>query len=208
MNHRTEFLDDSETIRPAVELFSNLNRTEGRYSNVAIASDLNVSEAAIRKWFEHCRQVCPVAWLKVGGKHTDLSAALLADYQQRVSQGELAPEAWVVEMRSQFPQSTQEPSTSQALTLHSNAQTAEALDLYLQELGADVLAATRQVDTFDDQLAADEVALIQAEIEAAKQKGAKKAVLLHAAQKQAENETRQALLQRDIQRRRGGAGEG
>lgn len=204
MNHRTEFLDDSDTIRPTVELFSNLNRTEGRYSNVAIASDLNVSEAAIRKWLSHCSQVCPAAWLKVGGKHTDLSAALLADYQQRVSQGELAPEAWIVEMRSQFPEPQKESPTTQALTLHSNTQTAEALDLYLQELGADVLAATHQVDQFDDQLAADEVALLQAEIEAAKQKGARKAVLLHAAQKQAENEARQALLQRDIERRRGG----
>ena len=136
MNHRTEFLDDASTIRPKVELFSNLNRTEGRYSNVAIASDLNVSEAAIRKWFEWCRQVCPEPWLKGKGKHTDLSAALLADYQQRVSQGELAPEVWVVEMQSQFPQQSREPEpTSQALTLHSNTQTASALDAYLAELG-------------------------------------------------------------------------
>ena len=74
--------------------------------------------------------------------------------------------------------------------------------------GEEVLLATQQVDDFDDQLADDEVALLQAEIAAAKQKGAKKAVLLHAAEKQGQNETRQALLQRDIERRRGGTGEG
>ncbi|MEM1280900.1 MAG: hypothetical protein AAGG53_12985, partial [Cyanobacteria bacterium P01_H01_bin.152] len=74
---------------------SQCDKTIGRYTAVQIAEDLGVGESTIRNWFVKVSQVCPQSWLKVGGKHTDLSTALLSDYSKRVSAGSMAVEAWI-----------------------------------------------------------------------------------------------------------------
>lgn len=206
--HRTDIEAPSHDSRTEVASLSNLDRTVGRYANTHLAADLGVSEAAIRNWHLKCCEVCPVEWLKVRGKHTDLSAALLADYHARVSQGNLAIEAWVVEMRSQF-ESVQTTTVDvlpadTTLALKSNDATATVFDQYLEELGSEIVEATQKVDQLVADLEADELAMLQSEMEAARQKGAKKATLLYAAEKQGQNDTLQALRQREIERRRQG----
>lgn len=181
-------------------------RDKGLYSNTDLATELSVSEAAIRKWHSRCTEVAPVQWLKVGGKHTELSRHLIADYWERVSHGDMSPHAWVVEMQAHFEQRPQVEviPADVSTALATNNTTAHMMESYIQQLGADVAIALEQVDAMDDAMAADDMALFQAEVEAARQRGAQKAVIIHAAERQAQNEAAQQLRQRDIQRRTGG----
>jgi len=204
---RTKNAAESHETRTEFARFAQLDRTVGRFSNLEMASDLGVSESAVRKWHLKISEVCS-GWLKVNGRHTQLSAALLLDYRDRVSQGDMAPDAWVVEMRSQFSEvrtSVEVLPSETAIALRSNDQTASALDRHIASLGAEIAQATAQVDALMDDLAADELALLHAEIEAAQKKGQQKATLLYAAEKQAQNETTQVLRQREIERRQQGA---
>lgn len=195
---------NGEPIEGAPPLYER-DRTTGRYTNIQIAEDLGASESSVRYWFAKVREVCPMEWLKVDGKHTDLSAGLLADYAARVARGPMAAAPWVLEMQEQFetPPKTDVLPADTALALRSNEVTATALTEYLGELGSEVLEATQKVDAYMDDLEASDMELLQTELEAVRKRGAKRAVLKYAAEKQAENETAQALRQREIERRRG-----
>jgi hypothetical protein len=207
MTNRTNIERESNTNRTD---FVHLERTRGINSNVQLAEFLGVSEGTIRKWHAHCCNAVPAEWLKVAGKHTALSAALLQDYSDRVYHGDLATDAWIVEVRGQFPTAPPVESTTTVVdtttALVTNDRTSDLYDAYLAKLDGEVQAGLAQLDQLDAALDADEMALFQQEMEAARQKGAKKAVMLHAIERQAQNETAQSLLQREIQRKTGGQG--
>lgn len=204
---RAEIVDESHDNRTGIAHLSHANRTIGHYTGVQVAQDCDVKESTIRKWLTIVGQAVPYDWLKVGGKYTDLGTQLMQDYADRVSRGAMHSETWISEIRNWFeaqPRRVDVVPADSALALVSNDATATALDGYLAQLGDECAQLATRVDLLMDDLAADEVALLHAEIEAARQKGTQKATMLYAAEKQAQNEATQLLRQREIERKRQG----
>ena len=204
---RTQLEPDSNDTRTVIEHLSNANRTTGRYTGGQVAANCGCSEGAIRKWLVKLTQAVPYDWCKVSGRYTELAHVLMSDYAIRVSQGELPSEAWILEIRNWFeaqPRQVEVLPADSAIALATNDQTATALDGYLSQLGSEIVEATHRVDALCDDLEADDLAMFQAEVEAARHRGQKKAVILYGAEKQAQNEAVQALRQREIERKQQG----
>lgn len=185
---------------------ADLDRENGVYTMVQVASSLGVNESTVRGWFAKVSQVCPSNWLKVSGRHTQLSAALLADYGDRVSSQGMASEAWIVEVKAQLL--TLEQGTANAvaanceLATQPNQITGGAMASYLDFLDTETQGAMANVESMMDALDAAELEDFKAEIQARQKRGAQKAAILYAAEKQAQNQAQQALRQKEIERRR------
>jgi len=86
------------TIRTTVELAYEQDRTQGRYSAVAISKLADVSDTAVRKAFKAIKQVVSEGFLVVSGKYTEMCKTLMLSYFQRPA--DMNGAQWINELQS------------------------------------------------------------------------------------------------------------
>lgn len=90
---------ESNQIRTLIELaFKECDRSQGRYTAVAIAGMVKVSDTAVRKAFKALKQVVSEGHLANGSKYTEFCKTLMTQYFQRPP--EMNGAEWIYELQS------------------------------------------------------------------------------------------------------------
>lgn len=174
-------------VRPATEQ----NAVQAPYTSVQLAEMFNVSEATIRnRWFDWIAKVAPEPLLKEGKVYTELARSLFAEFAQ-IPKPER--ELWVEAAKSRYA--------------HEFGPVGVVAELVPEDLGGALAIATQgaqadmalyqatlgDINAFLDQLGTVEAEISEAELEAARQRGAMRGAVLAKAEIEAQAATQAAV---------------
>ena len=180
------------------------------YTAQELATQFNVRSVTVRtRWFEWLKKVAAIDRLKSGSRYTELSKVLFADYSDRASDSKMKGEDWVAEVKPQYEAiaaNQAQPVNVEVLPVEGGSLAVAESTLAKGDELLDVLRSQRdallqEVGINLEDASASEEGVWEQELEAAREVGRIKTILLHKAEKEGREEMAAQMNQQSISKK-------